>query len=114
MKYVDHLADGGTKATWYTEGAWTPKSDTDLAVFSDQLKVGAMKMDNLGHRTGAAHLRAPINTDYGIHKTGAPGEKAGFSNPDGLFDFKLSVGNTPFTTPPTIYRGPTAIVEQTR
>ncbi len=27
-------------------------------------------------------------------------------NKDGLFDFKLSIGNDAFTTPPTMYTGP--------
>ena len=121
MKYIKHLDAGGTDESWFDAGAWTPRSDTDLAVFSDQMKVGAMEQD------------VPINPDYGIYKTGQPGVKPGFSNtdvggdlydlgkrwddrsydpatraanPDGLFDFKLNIGNDPFTTPPTVYRGP--------
>jgi hypothetical protein len=27
-------------------------------------------------------------------------------NPEGLFDFKLNISNEPFTTPPTMYKGP--------
>lgn len=123
MKLLRHYGLGGSDEQWFKRGAWTPESDTDLAVFSDQAKVGAMQVDN------------PINADYGIFKTGSPDGKPGFSNTDlgrdlyrygkdwdqraydpeiltrpenkdGLFDFKLNIGNDPFTTPPTMYTGP--------
>ncbi|HMU38179.1 MAG TPA: hypothetical protein PKE31_04140 [Pseudomonadota bacterium] len=123
MKLLQHYGSGRNDEDWFQRGAWTPESDTDLAVFSDQAKVGAMQIDN------------PINADYGIFKTGSPDGKPGFSNTDlggdlyrygkewdqraydpatladpknkdGLFDFKLNIGNDPFTTPPTLYTGP--------
>lgn len=123
MKLLRHYGLGGSDKQWFKRGAWNPESDTDLAVFSDQAKVGAMQVNN------------PINADYGIFKTGSPDGKPGFShtdlgrdlyrygkawdqraydpktlakpeNQDGLFDFKLNISNDPFTTPPTMYTGP--------
>jgi len=123
MKLLRHYGSGLSDEDWFHDGRWKPSSDTDLAVFSDQAKVGAMQVDN------------PINADYGIFKTGSPDGKRGFSNTDlghdlyrygkewdqraydpatlakpenkdGLFDFKLNIGNDAFTTPPTMYTGP--------
>lgn len=123
MKLLRHYGGGRSDEEWFHRGAWTPEADTDLAVFSDQAKVGAMKVNT------------PINADYGIFKTGSPEGKPGFSNTDlghdlyrygkdwdqraydsatlakpenkdGLFDFKLNISNDPFTTPPTMYTGP--------
>ena len=36
----------------------------------------------------------------------APATLAQPENKDGLFDFKLNIGNDAFTTPPTLYTGP--------
>jgi len=36
-------------------------------------------------------------------------DRGSWANKEGLFDFKLNVGNEPFTTPPTCFRGETAM-----
>ena len=77
MKYINHLAKGGTRKSSFRKEAWTPKSDKDLAAFSDQLKVSAVKIE-IG--SSGPLSKIPINADYGIYKRGAPRQKAGFAN----------------------------------
>ncbi|AUX27742.1 uncharacterized protein SOCEGT47_083400 [Sorangium cellulosum] len=107
-------------------GVWSPKSDTDFAIFSDQALVQAQQAG------------APYNARYGIFKNGEapsalnPEGRPGLSNTslgsklnalaerwnveiygepnpsNGGFDFKLNGAREPSGDFPTIYRGPDA------
>ncbi|WP_148314645.1 PAAR domain-containing protein [Sorangium cellulosum] len=108
-------------------GFWSPKSDTDFAIHSDQALVQAQQAG------------APYNAKYGIFKNGEapsalnPEGKPGLSNTslgsklnalaerwnveiygepnpsNGGFDFKLNGPREPNGDFPTIYRGPDAV-----
>ncbi|KYF92839.1 hypothetical protein BE17_26580, partial [Sorangium cellulosum] len=108
-------------------GFWSPKSDTDFAIHSDQALVQAQQAG------------APYNAKYGIFKNGEapsalnPEGKPGLANTslgsklnalaerwnveiygepnpsNGGFDFKLNGARDPNPSFPTIYRGPTAV-----
>ncbi len=48
MDRILQLAEGKTDEARFTAGVWPSKSDTDLAVLSDQRKARAMKRGQLG------------------------------------------------------------------
>lgn len=125
QKYLDYKTAGGTDEGWADFAAWKPTSDTDFAVFSEQALVHA-------HRVNApANSKYGVFKNGQPATEGFPGSgQAGFYNSslgqklyrlaakwnqeiygtpepfDGGFDFKLNMDTKPFTTPPTIYKGP--------
>lgn len=129
VKYLDYqakVAAGEETRPWSDYGAWKPSSDTDFAVFSDQALVKAQQVDApVNGEYGVFKNGAPPGREAEF-PNGKPGmidsslgqkldalamkwnqKVYGDPNPpSGGFDFKINIKTDPFTTPPTVYRGP--------